>query len=280
MNPKLLKDGLIGMVMGVGLMLSAYYLTPKDIVFKLFPETATESVIFFVSVMVCPFFAIFLHELGHLTAGLIQGFKVQLFVVAFLGIRRQDDKIKFYLNKDLQYFGGVAATSPIKITDKLKEQFALILIAGPIFSLLFGILFISLFIYTDTPFNSSFGIIGITSIGLFFATTVPEKSGIFFTDRKRMQRLYDKGKIGEIEQAFIETTSQLLIDHHFKNLSIEKIKLIQTDDEPNVQFWGRYYEYKYFEETGNEVAALVVKNTLYPYKKIIPSTIWKSLSID
>jgi hypothetical protein len=280
MNKKMFKESLIGMVMGVGIMLSAYYLIPKDIIYKLFPTTNSESVIFFISVIICPFLAIFLHELGHLIAGLIQGFKLQLFVVAFLGIKRQDDKIKFYLNKELQYFGGVAASSPIQITNKLKEQFALILIAGPIFSLVFGLLFITLFIYTNTLFNSSFGIIGIISTGLFFATTIPEKSGNFFTDRKRMQRLYDKGKTGEIEQSYIETTSQLLIDNHYKNLSTEKLCLIQSDTEPIVQFWGYYFEFKHYEELGNSEKAALIKEKLQTYKEIVPVNIWNSLSIN
>ncbi len=280
MNKKLFKESLIGMVMGVGIMLSAYYLIPKDIILKLFPNGNTEAIVFFTSVIICPFFAIFLHEMGHLAAGLIQGFKLQLFVVAFLGIKRQEDKIKFYLNKDLQYFGGVAATSPVQITNKLKEQFALILVAGPIFSLVFGILFIALFIYTDTLFNSSFGIIGIISTGLFFATTIPEKSGSFFTDRKRMQRLFDKGKTGEIEQSYIETTSQLLIDNHFKNLSIEKLLLIQSDTEPIVQFWGYYFEFKHNEEWGISEKASLIKDKLNTYKEIVPKNLWNSLSIN
>lgn len=264
----------------MGIMLGAYYLIPKESILKLFPNSPLETVVFFSSVILCPILALFLHELGHLMVGLIQGFKLQLFVVAFLGIKRVDNKVKFYFNRELQFFGGIAATSPQKVTDHLKKQFAYILIAGPLFSLILGALFLILFSITDSIFNASFGITGIISLGLFLATTLPAKSGVFFTDRKRMQRLLDKGRIGDIEYSFLKTTSQLLIDSHYKNISLEDLRMIQSDEEPIIQFWGHYYEFKYFEEMGNEEMTLSIKNNLYLYKEIIPKTIWNSLLIE
>lgn len=280
MNSKTVKDSLVGLVLGMAIMFGAYYLIPKESILKVFPNSVLESVVFFCSVIICPFVAIMLHELGHLFAGLIQGFKLQLFVVAFLGIKREDDKVTFYLNKELQFFGGIAATSPPKVTNNLKKQFAYILIAGPLSSLIFGALFLLLFSITDSIFNSSLGITGIISLGLFLATTLPAKSGVFFTDRKRMQRLLDKGRIGDIEYSFLKTTSQLLIDSHYKNVSLDDLKMIQSDEDPIIQFWGHYYEFKYFEETGNEAKVPTIKNNLYQYKEIVPPTIWKSLLID
>jgi hypothetical protein len=279
MNNKTVKDSLIGLFLGMAIMLSAYYLIPKESLLKILPNSSLETTIFIGSIVLCPFIAIFIHELGHLLAGLIQGFKLQLFVVAFLGIKRVDDKIEFYFNKELQFFGGIAATSPLQISKNLKKQFAFILIAGPLFSLIFGILLILLFNLTDSVFNSSIGITGVISIGLFFATTLPNKSGVFFTDRKRMQRLLDNGRTGEIESSFIKASSQLLIDSHYKNISMEDLKMIQSDEEPIIQFWGHYYEFKHFEDSGNEEMALTIKSKLYHYKEIVPQNIWKSLGI-
>lgn len=279
MNNKTFKDSLIGLFLGMAVMLSAYYLIPKESLLKILPNSSFETTIFIGSLVLCPFIAIFIHELGHLFAGLIQGFKLQLFVVAFLGIKRVDDKIEFYFNKELHFFGGIAATSPLQISKNLKNQFAYILIAGPLFSLIFGILLILLFNLTDSVFNSSIVITGVISIGLFFATTLPDKSGVFFTDRKKMQRLLDNGRTGEIEYSFIKASSQLLIDSHYKNILIEDLKMIQSDEEPIIQFWGHYYEFKHFEDIGNEEMALTIKSKLYHYKEIVPQNIWKSLGI-
>lgn len=280
MDSKTLKDSLIGLVLGMVLMFGAYYSIPKDFILKLIPKSSLETGVFFISVILCPFLAILFHELGHLIAGLIQGFKLQLFVVAFLGIKRENNEVKFYFNKELQFFGGIAATSPQKVTKNLKKQFAYILISGPLSSLIFGVLFLLLFSITDSLFNASLGVTGIISLGLFLATTLPAKSGVFFTDRKRMQRLLDKGRIGDIEYSFLKTTSQLLIDSHYKNIAYEDLKIIQSDAEPIIQFWGYYYELKYFEESGDEDKVLIIKNNLSQYKKIVPPTIWKSLLID
>ncbi len=279
MNNKTFKDSLIGLFLGMAIMLGAYYLIPKESLFKILPNSSLETTIFIGSVILCPFIAIFIHELGHLSAGLIQGFKLQLFVVGILGVKRVDDKIQFYFNKELQFFGGIAATSPLQISKNLKNQFASILIAGPLFSLIFGILLIVLFNLTDSVFNSSIGITGVISIGMFFATTLPDKSGVFFTDRKRMQRLLNKGRTGEIEYSFIKTSSQLLIDSHYKNISIEDLNMIQSDEEPIIQFWGHYYAFKHFEDIGKEEMALPIKNKLFQYKDIVPQNIWKSLGI-
>lgn len=95
-----------------------------------------------------------------------------------------------------------------------------------------------------------------------------------------MQRLLDKGRIGEIEYSFLKTNSQLLIDAHYKNISLEDLKMIQSDEEPIIQFWGYYYEFKHFEEIGNEEMTLIIKNTLNIYKETIPKNIWKSLEIN
>ena len=280
MNNKTFKDSLIGLFLGMAVMLSAYYLIPKESLLKILPNSSLEITIFIGSIVLCPFIAIFIHELGHLLAGLIQGFKLQLFVVAFLGIKRVDDKIEFYFNKELQFFGGIAATSPLQISKNLKNQFAYILIAGPLFSLIFGMLLILLFNLNDSVFNSSIVITGVISIGLFFATTLPNKSGVFFTDRKRMQRLLDNGRTGEIEYSFIKVSSQLLIDSHYKNISIEDLKMIQSDEEPIIQFWGHYYEFKHFEDIGNSDKAALIKEKLQTYKEIVPLNIWNSLSIN
>ncbi|MFN7327378.1 MAG: hypothetical protein ACK5SQ_12425, partial [Chitinophagales bacterium] len=73
MKAKTLNESLIGLILGMGIMLGAYYLIPKELILKLFPDSPLENLIFFSSVILCPIFAIFLHELGHLMAGLIQG---------------------------------------------------------------------------------------------------------------------------------------------------------------------------------------------------------------
>lgn len=280
MNKKTIIDSLIGLVAGGLLVFGIFYGVPKSAIQKFYPEGFFETVVFFISLLLGPFLAIFFHELGHLLAGVFQGNKIQLFVVGFLGVKKENDRIKFFLNKEVEYFGGVASTSPSSIKVDLKKNFALVLAMGPVFSLVFGVISFIVYSLSNNAFNSTFGIVGVISFGIFLATTVPSKSGIFFTDRKRLQRLLDKGKVGEIEKMYFETTVQAIIDGHCKNLDINKIKGIQTDQEPIVQFWGYYFEYKHFEELGKEDRAIESKTILMNYKNLIPKTIWKSLFIE
>lgn len=49
MKSKTLQDSIIGLIMGMGIMLGAYYLIPKESILKLFPNSPIESVVFFSS---------------------------------------------------------------------------------------------------------------------------------------------------------------------------------------------------------------------------------------
>ena len=280
MNKKMIIESLLGMVIGGVAMFTFLHLIPKELLLKFYPKGDFETFAFFVSLLVGPFFAIALHELGHLTAGFLQKHQLQLFVVAFFGLKRENQRVRLFFNKEMQYFGGISATSPINLVGNLKIQFARILGAGPLFSLLFGGVFLFLFYYFDSAWNGFNGIVGLISIALFFATTIPSKSGLFFTDRKRLQRLLNKGKVGEIELALLQASFQMLLDQNAKNLEINKLQLIQTDTEPVVQFWGFFFEYAYYKDHQNTEKAASLKNNLLNYQTLIPKGIWKSLAID
>ncbi|WP_264510155.1 M50 family metallopeptidase [Flavobacterium sp. N1719] len=282
-NKKIIKDSILGLLLGGSIVYLSYICMSKTILMKILPnDSLTENVIFFTSIMFAPFVAIILHELGHLLAGLYQGFRLELFVVGFLGIKRENEKVKVYFNTNIQYFGGVAATSPIKImTDEvLIRKYRIILLSGPSLSFVFGLIALLILYYFDSALNPFFGLLSITSFGIFLATTIPNKSGIFFTDRKRYQRLMDKGEIGKIELAFLQIVNQSLTENTYKNLPIERIQKLKTDQDKIIQFWGYYFEYQYFIDNNNIPLAETVKQTLLNYKIIIPSAIWKSLLID
>ncbi|MBK9338328.1 MAG: hypothetical protein IPM98_18010 [Lewinellaceae bacterium] len=84
-------------------------------------KTATIAVAFFAI-----WFALAFHELAHLVTGLGQGFRFQLYVAGFLGIRRdpETERITPYWNTDMQLFGGVAATLPQEDSPDLIKRFA------------------------------------------------------------------------------------------------------------------------------------------------------------
>lgn len=243
-NKKIIIDSLLGLILGGGIIYFSFAVMSKELLMKFLPdESVFENIIFFTSIFLAPFLAILLHELGHLFAGIFQGFKTELFVVGFLGIKRENNKLRIYFNTNIQYFGGVAATSPTKILsdNELKIKYKIILISGPIISLFFGVLAFTIFYIFNSAFTSFWGLLAITSFGIFLATTLPDKTGIFFTDRKRFQRLSDKGKIGQIELAFLQIVNQSLLEGNCMNLSLQNIEKMKSDEEKIIQFWAYYF---------------------------------------
>ena len=229
-------SGLLGALVSVGIFALSYFLLDQSQIDKFLPRTKIEGLIYFPMIIIAPIFAIAIHELGHLTTGMALGQKFKLFIVAFLGIAEDKGKIKLFLNKNLAYFGGIVAVVPKSVNDIDYKVFAKTLIAGPITSLIYGIICLLIFLKFDTLFNSFFGLTSLTSLGLFLATTIPDKSGIMYTDRKRYKRLNKKGVTRDAEIALYQMISQSIIENSFKNIDLAKTDIIEKDDEVGVTF--------------------------------------------
>jgi len=277
---KNVMEMLAGMLIGGGMMALAYYFTPEQTLEKIIPSNRTELMIFFSALPIAPLAAIAMHELGHLLAGLSVGFQFQLFVVGLLGVKNEQGKIKWYLNRNFAFMGGVAATSPRTIDPSNKGKFAFVLLAGPLMSVIFGMVCFLVFSLGDSMLNAVWALTGITSFSIFLATTLPHRSGTFFTDRKRFQRLMGGGLTGDIEMAQLEMAVRIFADGSCKNIDLEKARLIQKDNDTMVRFFGLYYEFQYFKDnlqTNEEQAA---RQTLLDSKGIVPAQVWKMLGID
>lgn len=240
------------------------------------PNGFVFSILLFTGLMA----ALAVHELGHLLTGLAQGFRFELFVVFLLGIKRTEKGIRVYLNKDFGYMGGVAATVPITASPHNRKKLAYTVAAGPLTSLLFAGICLIFVLYTKNVLWTFWLVAGATSLSLFFATTLPYKSGIFFTDRARFQRLISKGPEGKAEEAMLELIAQSTIDSSYKNISLENARFLQTDKETFVRFWGYYFEYEYFKANENPAEAEKAKAQLVLLKGSISNAIWKVLKLD
>ena len=204
------------------------------------PETRLDKILMFVGIFIMLHIILFIHELGHLITGLVQGFRFDLFVVGLLGVKREEDGIKCYLNKDLNYYGGVAATSPKGNEEANAKKFAFILLAGPIASIVFAIICLFSASHFPPPYGISIFIGGIMSLAIFLATTVPEKTGMFFTDRKRFQRLVSPGKDQKVELALLRIMGQYAQDHSYQNIELSDIDLLISDETPFIRSSGLF----------------------------------------
>lgn len=235
---------------------------------------------YFPMLIVAPWSALALHELGHLLTGLALGQKLKLFVVAFLGIRHENGRTKVYFNKNLSYFGGISATVPKTENDIQPQTFSKILLAGPLTSFFYFMLCWLIFLRFDTYANSFFALAALSSFGLFLATTLPEKSGMMFTDRKRFQRLNTKGVAQDAEIAMYELMAKGIIDNSFKNIDLSKTYILDKDDDRITKFWAAYLRFMYFKENALVEQKAEALHDLTAFKKDVPKSIWNSLKID
>ncbi len=85
-----------------------------------------------------PCFALVTHELGHVVAGWLVGFRFQLFVAGpFKIVRGESGRLRLELNRDLALFGGVSESLPIDSRD-LVMRFAWVAAGGPLMGLIFA----------------------------------------------------------------------------------------------------------------------------------------------
>ena len=218
------------------------------------PETRFEKTINIFGIILMGFIVLGVHELGHLLTGLYNGFRFDLYVVGPLGIKSEQEKIKVYLNKELSLYGGVAATSPVNDDIENAKKFARILLAGPIASVLFAIICFALAYLVGKPFGMMLYTGGLISVAIFFATTIPSKTGMFFTDRKRYQRLVTPGPDQEVELAMLNIMGKYAKDNSYKNIDIKDINTLTNDDLPFVKFYGLFNLYCHELETKGHVS--------------------------
>lgn len=250
------------------------YLQQFEWLIELKPKGATEKYI----VLIGSFFAILIglaiHELGHLITGLAQGFSFQLFVIGPLGIKREDEKIKVYFNKELGYYGGIAASTPVNDDPENAKKFGNLILAGPIASLAFGLIFMVLATYIGRPWGFIGFLTGFVSFGLFLATTIPTKTGIFFTDRKKYQRLTTPGKDQDVELATLRIIGSYSKNGGYKEVAKSDILELVTDKNDFIKFYGLFNLLCFQNEIEKEIAP----TTLEEYR-LLSKEMSKSLVI-
>lgn len=212
----------------------------------------TAKIIETVGLIVMMFVILGVHELGHLITGLRLGFRFELFVVGPLGIKRENNRIKVYLNKNIAHYGGLAATIPTSDNPENGKILARICIAGPIASIAFAVILGVLYIAVPSSFLFSKTLLigAVTSTAIFLVTTIPSKTGMFFTDRKRYQRLTSDGPEKEVELALLRIIGNYGKDDSYINVDLDDIETVILDE--HYKFFGLFTKLTYqFEVNGH-----------------------------
>jgi hypothetical protein len=245
-----------------------------------FDKAVTLIGIPFVIVMVLA-----VHEVGHLLVGLRHGFRFELFVVGSFGFRRDKNRVQFFWNRNIGYYGGIAATLPVDNDPDNIKKLARVVIAGPIASLLFAAVCFGIGLLLHGPIAFLFLTSAVVSLGIVLATTIPSKSGIFFSDRKRFQRLIHPGKAQNVEVALLNITGIFNRDESYRNIEKSDIEIVMSDDDPNIRHYGLFNMMCYEVEVEREISdsilaeyesacAKIPKAVVETYRGILEE--WKS----
>ena len=203
-------------------------------------ETQNDKIILIIGVIITMHFVLFIHELGRVVMGLLQGFRFELLVVGLLGIRREKEKIKIYLNKNFGYYGGLGLTVPKDDSSDNGRKFANVLLAGPIASIVFAVMCFFIVNYLANPYGVIVFTAGLASFGIFLATTIPSRSGMFYTDRKRYQRIMTAGKDQDVELAMLTVLGSFVKNQSYKDIKKEVFDVLITDNDLFVKHYGLF----------------------------------------
>ncbi len=178
------------------------------------PYGAGEKMLFILLAFFAIWVVIAFHELGHLGAGIAQGFRMALYTAGFLGVRGTSTGVRFFFNRQFNLMGGLAATFPERLESgpDLRRKFVRIVAAGPLASLLLCVVaLLGLFFTIQNPVDAPglatragalfLMVAGGMSGFIFLATMIPSHAGGFMSDGARLLSLLNKGEKGLYEEA-------------------------------------------------------------------------------
>jgi hypothetical protein len=131
------------------------------------------------------FVAIGLHELGHVIAGLSQGFRFWLLVVGPLRINRLGDRIEVGWNRSVQLAGGLASCVPLDSHD-LAKRMTVMVAGGPAASVLSAAALWGLGLVLPPGVRWLAFTSGLISLMIAFATLTPMQTSNFNSDGARL----------------------------------------------------------------------------------------------
>lgn len=201
---------------------------------------------------------IIIHELGHLLAGLLQGFKFMLFVIGPIGIcRNKNNRLELYLEKNLGLWGGACAVVPVVNDETTVKKFSTALLGGPIFSISIGFLLMSN-LFRQNLFLNAIGMMSLI-IGMF--CLIPMKNGPgAYTDGGKVIRLYRK-KTQKIEMATLNLTIQWMANQmNAVNINPRDFQFLMNEPDPNAKTVGYYFQCLYYQDNQEEKKYQDAKN--------------------
>jgi len=184
----------------------------------------------------------YVHEGGHVIMGLLQKWKFYYMTFGPFRIYREekDDRVKFGMEKDLLYWGGVGLTIPREQSEKNIQAYARILLAGPVASVLWGIGWGITLCFHFSLFQA---MMAGMSVSMGIACLIPNaKTGFLYTDGGRFLRIVRGGKTLAEEKAILEAAILKTIDPEGR-YDEKGIETMTASEDVSFRYMGHYYGY-------------------------------------
>ena len=188
------------------------------------------------------FLSSFIHETGHILTAILHGWSFRFIVIGPLRISMSKNKnLMLSFEKDIMLWGGLSSTLPSRDTETTFREYSIILLGGPIFSLLVGASLLPLFFKNSFLFPL---ILSIISMGMGLATIlpIPIRSGLHYNDGYRFFRIVNSRHSGYHDEYALFKLSLYNQLHDVPSYDELKNSLSQiaVSDDPLLQFLIHY----------------------------------------
>lgn len=185
-----------------------------------------------------------IHELGHVICGVFHGWKLYLFVVGPLKIYRKtlNSAISIGIEKNPVLWCGVGGTLPSSKSEENIKTWAKILLAGPIASILLGIVAGIGLLFWRNIFMLLLCLTPI-AMGIMCAIPMKMKTGILYNDGTRYKRLTHGGQEELEEKALFQLVEVSVFGGDNPVYPNDLVATLVTSKDIELNYYGFYYSY-------------------------------------
>lgn len=237
-------------------------------------EIVINVIIFLVSAVACYLISALIHELGHVVCGVINKWKLFRLVVGPIKLYRDDldSKLKIGIEKNIIMWCGAGGTLPRTKSEKNIKTWAKILLAGPLTSIIFGILMIPLVFLTHSIFALMLCLMPI-SMGMMCIIPMKMKTGLLYNDGTRYKRINSSGQEAEEEIALFRLIEISVFENDKVIYPQELVEPLLNSKDFSLLYLGYYYSYQNALKTNAPEMADAQRKQMELIKNKVPKAI-------
>ena len=227
------------------------------------------------------FLATTIHELGHVLCGLLHHWKLSMLVIGPFKLYREkpEDKIRFGIEKNPVLWGGVGGTFPASQSADDVRIWSEILLAGPLTSLIFGVLTVPVCILMRSLIMLMLCLM-LFAMGLVTILPMQMKTGLLYNDGTRYMRIRSGGQEAAEETALLLLMEVTLFGDADSTYPEKLIEPLRNSKDPELNYYGCYYAYRNAVREQNPEQIELLLDQMDALKDRVPKIIQDDCRLD